>query len=80
MTFTAFLVVALVQLTPFGPAQNNIALPFLTMKACEAYLKMTKEEIKHASSFSVIKGSTTCVPASDIKTEDNENSLKDKVL
>lgn len=69
MTFAAYLVIALVHLTPFGPAQTNVAIPFPTMEACQVYMDMAKDEVKSASSFQLMKGAISCAEASELESE-----------
>lgn len=67
MTFAAFLVIALSQLTPMGLAETRIAMPFPTMEACEVYMKLAKNEVKSASSFHLAGGEISCVPAASLE-------------
>lgn len=68
MTFSAFLVVSLLQLSPMGPAKTNVAIPMANMEVCEAYLKIAKEEVKAMASFQIIGGDVSCAPAEQLET------------
>lgn len=72
MEFLAYLVISLTQLTPFGLAQTNVALPFPTQEACAKYLELAQSEVMSASNLQVVQSSVTCVDAKELLGEPEE--------